>query len=190
MKIWIHVNGVQEGPFDIGDLPLDRIDASTPIWYDGLPDWMPISQAPATAHIFGCEPDAAALADARDRAVRRSQAHKIYFDEVDNSEPDSEGELRAFGALAAQARKKQPAADGGDAPGEQPSSYLGWSILMTALCCNPLAIVAILTGLGVRSKWNAHDWNGAKRLSEVTAWLVMICIVLSLMFFPVAMIMM
>lgn len=186
MKIWIHINGVQEGPFELNDLPLDRMDASTPVWYDGLPDWMPIGQAPATAHLFGCEPDAAALADARDRATRRSQAHIIMFDEVD-SEPD--GELRGFGALSGQPKKNQPA-DAGDAPEEMPSSYLGWSILMTALCCNPLAIVPILTGLGVRSKCNAHDWKGAKRLSEVTAWLVMICIVLSLMFFPVAMIIM
>ncbi len=49
MKVWIHINGIQEGPFMIDNLPLDRMDADTPVWYNGLPDWMPAGQAPEVA---------------------------------------------------------------------------------------------------------------------------------------------
>ncbi|MCM1451965.1 MAG: CD225/dispanin family protein [Clostridium sp.] len=52
MKVWIHVNGIQEGPFMLEELPLDRMDADTPVWYNGLPDWMPAGQAPEVAQIL------------------------------------------------------------------------------------------------------------------------------------------
>ena len=176
MKIWIHTNGVQEGPFEIEELPLDRIDAQTPIWYEGLPDWMPVCQAPATAHLFNMEPDSAAMADAIDRAAKREREFdSADYKDVAANRAVADEEARSGKVLASE---------------DEPASYLGWSIVMTALCCNPLAIVAIITGAGVRSKCNARDYDGARRLSEVTAWLVMISIVLSLMFLPVAMIVM
>lgn len=52
MKIWIHINDNQEGPFEQNELPLDRMDAETPVWYDGLAGWMPAGQAPLTAPLF------------------------------------------------------------------------------------------------------------------------------------------
>lgn len=52
MKVWIHLNGVQEGPYQFEELPLDRMDANTPVWYEGLPDWQPAGTAPLTAQLF------------------------------------------------------------------------------------------------------------------------------------------
>lgn len=182
MKIWIHTNGVQEGPFDIEELPMDRINSQTPVWYEGLPDWMPISQAPATAHLFGMEPDPAAMADARDRAAQRQQRQSATNSDYATSDPRAAQQQGGrFAALSPEAAHNNSG---------EPASYLGWSIIMTLLCCNPVAIAAIITGAAVRSKCNAHDYDGARRLSEITAWLVMICIVLTLMFMPVAMILM
>lgn len=52
MKIWIYLNGVQQGPYTFDELRRLPVDASTPVWYDGLPQWTPAGQAPATAPLF------------------------------------------------------------------------------------------------------------------------------------------
>ncbi|MDE7376935.1 MAG: DUF4339 domain-containing protein, partial [Muribaculaceae bacterium] len=52
MEIWIHINDCQEGPFAIDDLPVDRIAPDTPVWHDGLPDWVYAKDVPALAHLF------------------------------------------------------------------------------------------------------------------------------------------
>lgn len=55
MKIWIHVNNVQEGPFLFDELPLNRMNGDTPVWYEGLEDWTLAKDAPLTAPLFDCE---------------------------------------------------------------------------------------------------------------------------------------
>lgn len=52
MKIWIYLNGVQQGPYSPDQLRTLPIDASTPVWYEGLPQWTPAGQAPATMQLF------------------------------------------------------------------------------------------------------------------------------------------
>lgn len=152
MKVWIHLNGSQEGPYELENLPLDRMDATTPVWYEGLADWMAAGQAPLTAGLFG---------------FTYGQSLRVSQDQ------------QASGAAA------RPEADKG---AKCPATYLGWSIAMTVLCCNPVGIVAIMTGATTRSKFNSRDYAGARKMSETTAWWFMITIVTSLMFLPFALI--
>lgn len=56
MKIWIYLNGIQQGPYTLDELATMAIAASTPVWYEGLPQWMPACEAEATADLFGQEP--------------------------------------------------------------------------------------------------------------------------------------
>lgn len=53
MKIWIHVNGVQQGPYSKEQVEAMHLPASTPVWYEGLAQWMPACQAPELADLFG-----------------------------------------------------------------------------------------------------------------------------------------
>ncbi len=55
MKIWVHMNGIQQGPYEFEELKQLPIDESTPVWYEGLPAWTPAGQAPATTSLFGSE---------------------------------------------------------------------------------------------------------------------------------------
>lgn len=48
-----------------------------------------------------------------------------------------------------------------------PSSYLGWSIAATLLCCLPTGIVAIIYASQVSSKWAAGDRMGARRSASL-----------------------
>lgn len=52
MQYYMHVNGVQLGPLDEGELMLNGLTPSTPVWTDGMIDWQPASQVPALAYLF------------------------------------------------------------------------------------------------------------------------------------------
>lgn len=55
MKIWIYLNGLQQGPYTLDQLRLLSLDPSTPVWYDGLPQWQPAHLAPLTAGLFAAD---------------------------------------------------------------------------------------------------------------------------------------
>lgn len=57
MKIWIFLNGIQQGPYDLEQLGQLPIEASTPVWYDSLEAWTPAGAAPATASLFALPAD-------------------------------------------------------------------------------------------------------------------------------------
>ncbi len=50
--IYIHRNGQQQGPYTLPQLKMMTLTPDTPVWYEGLPDWMPASQAALTAPLF------------------------------------------------------------------------------------------------------------------------------------------
>lgn len=193
MKVWIHINGSQEGPYELDSLPMDRINAATPVWYQGLPDWMAAGQAPLTAPLFGMQPDSAAMADAQERAQRKQHegfgTAERANDESDTAAEEQQASANAQGyTYGASLRRAQTAAarhTSENADEEKcPATYLGWSIALTILCCNPIGIGAIMTGATTRSKFNSRDYEGARKMSETTAWWFMITIVTCLMFLP------
>ena len=69
----------------------------------------------------------------------------------------------------------------------RPATYLIWSILLTVLCCSPFSIIAIITGAIVNSRYNAGNYDGARRMSEVTEWMIIFSIVVGLIFLPLTM---
>lgn len=50
--IYIHRNGQQQGPYTLPQLRMMTLTPDTPVWYEGLADWMPASQAAVTAPLF------------------------------------------------------------------------------------------------------------------------------------------
>ena len=40
-KYYLHINGEQLGPFALDELGTQQIYADTPVWHDGLNDWLP-----------------------------------------------------------------------------------------------------------------------------------------------------
>ena len=142
MKIWIHLNGVQEGPFEKDELPLYRMSPDTPVWHEGLPDWMPASRVAATAPLF-----------------------------AGMSVPASTAPAMAMQAAAPyEAETEQPA-----------TSYFVWMLVLTVLFFNPVGIIGIITSLVVRHRNRTGDFAGARKMSEVTAWILMVCIVMAIM---------
>ncbi|MDE6288098.1 MAG: CD225/dispanin family protein [Muribaculaceae bacterium] len=144
MKIWIHLNGLQQGPYDLSQLSQLPIDANTPVWYDGLPKWTAAGVAPATAPLFS-------TAQNQQQQTPPAPPTYVYIN--------------------------QPAP--GMMPQPKPPTYIGWSILLTILCCSPIALAAIITGAISSARYNAADYNGARSMSNVTEWLLIIAFVFS-----------
>lgn len=53
MKIWLYLNGIQQGPYTLDEIAQMNLAPSTPVWYEGLPQWLPACEASATAGLFG-----------------------------------------------------------------------------------------------------------------------------------------
>lgn len=195
MKIWIHINGVQEGPFDESNLPLDRMNAATPVWYEGLSYWMPAAKAPVTAQILTNYMMQASAphqqADTRPNAPgepidveyteEQPRAQQAY---TPNNQQTSN-----FSGQQSNTRYQQPGTPAAQQPDKRPATYLIWSILLTVLCCNPIGIIPIITGTQVTSKYKNYNFEGARKSSELTEWWLMITIVTSLMLAPLTMLM-
>jgi len=61
-------------------------------------------------------------------------------------------------------------------PQEKPPTYIGYSLLVTFLCCPPFGIVAVIFGLLTLSRTNSGDIEGAKRASDnAEKWMYASC---------------
>lgn len=137
MKIWIHLNGVQQGPYDLSQISQLPIDANTPVWYAGLPEWTPAGKAPATAPLFqATQPE--------------PQPRVVYV--------------------------------------KQPATYTWLAVLLTVICCSPIALLAIITGAISSSRFSSGDYNGAKSMANLTEWLLIFAIVFGVLTAPFALI--
>lgn len=60
-QYWIIQNGIQAGPFTLGQLAQrGGLTPETPVWYDGLPDWTVAAELPEFAGLIGVAPRPAA----------------------------------------------------------------------------------------------------------------------------------
>ncbi len=201
MKIWIHINGVQEGPFEPENLPLNRMDPKTPVWYEGLDYWMPASAAPVTADLLRAYYAGEISAYGRQPQPTDRQDDTVDVDMPEQSATNIDvatgqaGQASGSTYARQETSQKYSAYAGYSAdrrsswqqPQECPPTYLVWSIVLTLLCCNPIGIISAVMGWTVTSKFRENDFEGARRRSETTAWWFIITIVTSLIFTPMYM---
>ncbi len=175
MKIWIYLNGLQQGPYSLEQVKLLPVDADTPVWYDGLPQWTPAGQTPLLGPLFATaapEPDGPACAPETpaEQAARAART----------------ATQAAYAAQAA-AQAAQAAQMATTPIPPRPSTYIVWSIILTILCCSPFALAGIITGAISSSRYNSGDYAGAKSMSTVTEWLLIISVVWAVIAAPVTM---
>ena len=144
MKIWIYLNGLQQGPYSLEQVKLLPVDADTPVWYDGLPQWTPAGQTPLLGPLFATaapEPDGPACAPETpaEQAARAART----------------ATQAAYAAQAA-AQAAQAAQMATTPIPPRPSTYIVWSIILTILCCSPFALAGIITGAISSSRYNSE----------------------------------
>ena len=159
MKIWVYLNGIQQGPYTFDELSQLHITPSTPVWYEGLPQWLPASEAPATASLFvsGQPGDEAASQPVMSHTSTVSQPSVI--------------------ADTVTSRTDIPPV---------PPTFIGWSVF-TLLCCFPIGgLLGIIFSVMSGNAYRSGDYVKAKRLSESAEWCVILSIVIGLVTMPLA----
>ncbi len=158
MKIWIFLDGRQQGPMDIDQLAQLPVTPTTPVWYEGLPDWSTLGAAPATAGLFAPPP------------VPQGNAGDNNAEASDSATPQS---VATAYSSAPQAATVQTPRQTAGMPA-CPPNYLVWAILSTICCCTPLGIVAIVYSSQVMSRYNRGDYAGALMASQrAQLWLIL-----------------
>lgn len=155
MKIWVYLNGIQQGPYTIEDLQAMQITPSTPVWYEGLSQWLPACEAPLTASLFGDS--------------------TIDCQTTETTKPVNETIIENFTPHSASAAT--------DAP-KCPATFIGWSVFCLICCCMPGGILGIIFSSMVKSAYSSGDYAKAEKMSEYAEWSVILSIVLGLIFAP------
>lgn len=168
MKIWIFLNGRQEGPYTLEQLADMPIDEDTKVWFDGLPKWYPAGSLAELRPLFDGS-------FASDEQPHRNSGEET---EIPGSEEIVENTAQNVETVIVEDPVVHTAIHIREQGEPCPPTYLGWAIVLTICCCSPLSIAAIVTALIVSSAYNSGNIEKARRYSEITAWLVMAALAL------------
>lgn len=186
MKYWIIVNGAQLGPMDLSELLSLNPRPETPVWHEGLDDWVSAAAVPEIAEAFKESSIPEVPVDNHDDAYERG--YRKGYEEGRRAaqvNPQTAYQVGQENAAKFYSRIDPGYANFGPDP-VCPPTYLWGAILVTIFCCQPVGIVAIVYSLLVRSRFNARDYAGAENASNTTMWAVIISLVLGLVTWPFA----
>jgi hypothetical protein len=87
MKVWVYINGKQRGPYTLDQLTKMDINPDTPVWHEGMTEWLPASEVPLVyAVLFSPEvnsedevPSQEGPASLKEWLVRRPAVAKSYI---------------------------------------------------------------------------------------------------------------
>lgn len=85
MQIWIIKNEEPTGPFDVNEVRRMKLDPATPVWFEGLADWRPISAVPELADCI-----AGAVPEPVEEKSELSEVTEVKVAEIDIPEVDVE----------------------------------------------------------------------------------------------------
>ena len=181
-RIWINQNGVQSGPFTMEELaqkaPLSR---NTYVWFKGMADWQTIDKVAELAEML--QP-----IEIQENEVPEAAASETVAAEGAALPPDMPPvpefvQQPQYGPMP-QYAAQQPAV----VP-KRPPHNLFWSVVALIFCCSIPAIVAIIYGALVSSKYNQGDYVKAQKYSDISAWWCITAIVLGVLSLPLSIIM-
>lgn len=168
MKIWVHLNGQQQGPYEFDQLKGLPITPQTPVWYEGLAQWTVAAVAPATAILFQPQqpPQPADTSTQPQQPTQPQAAPQQSTQPVNQPAPQPQWQWQPQAPTQPQLKR--------------PATYIVWSVLLMILCCSPFALAALIFGVLSSSRYDAGDYGGAKAMSTAAAWMIIISIALSL----------
>lgn len=166
MKVWIYLDGRQQGPFEMEDLKaVDGLDRNTKVWFEGLEKWSPAGEVRELLWLFGDENDCQEPTDGTCEPCETEQMQPL----AQEPEPASTSRY-APGRVYRAVQLDEPC----------PPTYLGWSIFLMICCCSPVSLGALAASICVSSFYGKGDLEKSKKASEWAAWLVMISIALGM----------
>jgi len=179
MKIWVYLDGRQQGPFELEQLFDMPVDENTKVWFEGLPRWCAAGEIDELRCLFD---------GSRPVQTETSKQTETSDTSVESDISDQSGEPEVTETIA-ETKPESSYAPGRRLPRRElpeepcPSTYLGWSIGLAICCCSPLSIGALIASICVTSFYQGGNVEKARKASEIAAWLIMIAIALG--FLPV-----
>lgn len=153
MEYWIIIDGKARGPYGVADMIRCGVTPSTPVWRQGMTEWVPAGTV-------------------RDLAGYFSVNETYHSQQLDYSTPPPSPVDPA--ARQSCSDSEWRAANGDDDRPPMPSTYLGWNIAATVLCCIPLGIIGIIYSAMTRSRYDQGDYAGARNASKwASVWLIL-----------------
>lgn len=185
MKYWVIFNNKQEGPFTLEELRHYPLTMNTPVWHQGLPQWVQAQEVaelrslieqknPAPQTPYGTAPYV--------REQSSAPQQSAYGQQPSQAAGQQQAYPRQTYAQQQYAPRKAAPQDNGREP--RPSNYLGWAIAATLLCCMPIGVVAIIYAAGVNTKYDRGDIEGASKASDRAQLWIMLSVVLGLLWMP------
>ena len=181
MNYWIIINETEQGPYTVEELAGMELTARTPVWCEGMPDWVPLETVAELAALLPAE-------------QVETPAAAIISEETAESEPE-----KPMAAESVAPETTAPTAPVIYAPADAvppgyvaiqavepkcPPTYLVLAIICTIVCFLPLGVCAIICSTKVRKHFSNADYEKAARMSERTALFIILSLVVWLIWMP------
>lgn len=158
-RYWIIDDGLRKGPYSHDEVMAMMLGGDTPVWREGLGNWI-------------------AIKELDDFGVRYNEdippvpdVNATRFDEVGSTTPEIPYVRISEGGVSGE---KEP----------MPQTYLPWAIVTMLFCCLIPGIITLIYSFKVSSRYNAGDYEGARKASDTTAVWLMVTIVCGLIAIP------
>lgn len=165
MKVWIYLEGKQQGPFEMEDLASKPgFDKDTRVWFEGLPKWYPAGSLTELQSLFS---------DSETETTETISTETAESSAANLSETAPQPDNNPFAPGRMYRRPVQPGVP-------CPPTYLGWPVFLIICCCSPVSLAALAASICVSTFYGQGNLDKAKKASEWAAWLVMISFALGM----------
>ena len=177
MKIWVHLNGQQQGPYEFDDLKNLPITPQTPVWYDGLMQWTVAGVAPATAVLFQQQPQ-----PNQPQQPNPAQQPNLANSANQPQQPNP-AQWQQFQQFQQWQQWQAGQPQWQSAP-KRPATFIVWNALVLIFFCSLFGLIGLICGIISSSRYDAGDYQGAKSMSTAAAWFLVIGIALCFITIP------
>ena len=183
MKVWIYVDGRQQGPFDFEQLAgMPGVTPSTKVWFEGLPKWYPAGSLDQMRPLFDGSMTPAGMGQENSELAENSECSE-ESQPSQCPEPPAEAFRQPFQPEPQQ--PLQPFRPATQQPAAAmrppcPPTYLAWSVILVVCCCSPVSMAALAASIMVSTYYSKQNYERAAKASEWAAWLVMISLALGM----------
>ncbi len=165
-KIWIYINGAQEGPYTLEELVDKPVDENTKVWFEGLDKWYPAGTLEQMRPLF----DGTFTAQAAQKTAETDTVEAVEVSEKIEVSADAPVEPEKPVSKYAPGRRVKRS----ERPSEPcPPTHIGWTVFLTICCCSPIGLAGLVGSIFVSSYYNSGRLEAARKASDVTAWLIM-----------------
>lgn len=153
MEYWIIIDGKAQGPYGVDDMIRRGVTPTTPVWRQGMTEWVPAGSVRDLAGYFSVN------------EAYHSQQFEYSTPPPSPADPAARQSCGSFERHTANCNNDRS---------PMPSTYLGWNIAAAVLCCIPTGIIGVIYSSMTRNRYDQGDYAGARDASKwASVWLIL-----------------